>query len=229
MSLNAGIIAISSSNSSLFRGELENDLILCNSIPANIWLGSSSNAPNFVQIGSNVTTMSNLNVSGLTSMSNLSVQRNVSCATLSNTGGATFGSNVTLSNLIVTGTVTGISTGSSGGTSLSHRISANSSNWGVATSGGGGNTYTITGQVNMQVGVWGAFNLNPNNNTGTTITFPSPYATPPLIFVTAYNSASAPGILATPSSITTTSFYLSILNTSASTLYFTVNWMSIGQ
>jgi hypothetical protein len=163
-------------------------------------------------------------------MSNLSVQRNVSCATLSNTGGATFGSNVTLSNLIVTGTVTGISSGSSGGTSLSHRIGENTSNWGVpGTTGAHGNTYPITGQVNMQVGVWGGFFIGASSQTGTTITFPRAYAAPPLIFFTAYNTAGVSGINVTPISITTTSVTLDVKNSSTSMLFFTINWMSIGQ
>ena len=63
MSTNQGIIAIAATNATLFPGTLANDFLLCSSNVANVWIGAS-NGSNSLQVGSNATFTSNLNVSG---------------------------------------------------------------------------------------------------------------------------------------------------------------------
>ena len=85
MSTNTGIIEIAPLNATLFSGALSNDFLICNQIPASVWIGSGSNAANYLQVGSNVTNTSNLNVKGLATLSNLvmtgSVIGNISAST----------------------------------------------------------------------------------------------------------------------------------------------------
>jgi hypothetical protein len=86
---NLGIIEISATNGNLFQGALSNDFLICSQNPASIWLGCGSNAPNYLQIGSNMTftsnvTASNAAFSNLSSLnaafSNLTVGSNIVCS-----------------------------------------------------------------------------------------------------------------------------------------------------
>ena len=72
MSANTGIIEIAPTNGGCFPNALSNDFILCSSNIANVWVGAS-NASNFLQVGSNTTFTSNLNVTGAATFSNISV------------------------------------------------------------------------------------------------------------------------------------------------------------
>ena len=72
-----GNFSLATSNSNVFNGTLLNDVLITSQSNQSIWLGGASGAPNVLSIGSNVTTTSNLTVSGLTTLSNLTVSGTV--------------------------------------------------------------------------------------------------------------------------------------------------------
>ena len=74
---NTGIIEIASSDGALFTGVRYNDFLVCSEKAASVWIGSGSNCANYLQVGSNVTNTSNLNVLGMCTLSNLNVIGNV--------------------------------------------------------------------------------------------------------------------------------------------------------
>ena len=147
-SANTGIIEIAPSNGSLFTGALSNDFIICNQVPANIWLGSGSNAPNYLQVGTSTTTTSNMTVTGTT----------------------------TLSNLTVSGTVTGFN-GVSSNQSFSNVYSSNIYSSNVEVNGPmkvtgvltvtGGITGTVTNATNAVNAVTATNSTNASNLVGT--------------------------------------------------------------
>jgi hypothetical protein len=103
-----GNFSLATTADNVFNGTVLNDILLTSQSNQTIWIGGASGACNVLSIGSNVTSTSNLEVTG----------------TLSNAGGGSFGGMVTMSNLTLTGSVVGFN-GVSSNQSFSNVWSSN--------------------------------------------------------------------------------------------------------
>jgi hypothetical protein len=113
MSSLLGNFSVATTTNNVFTGTALNDILLTAQSNQKIWIGGASGASNVLSVGSNVTTTSNLEVTGLTSLSNLVVTGTVvgfngvsSNQSFSNVYSSNiYGSNAAFSNLTVNGAI----------------------------------------------------------------------------------------------------------------------------
>ena len=112
MSSLLGNFSVATTTNNVFTGTALNDILLTAQSNQKIWIGGASGASNVLSVGSNVTTTSNLEVTGLTSLSNLVITGTVvgfngvnSNQSFSNVYSSNvYGSNAAFSNLIISST-----------------------------------------------------------------------------------------------------------------------------